>query len=139
MYHIIAVAKGGSHHISNLTTACRACNQDKGTKNMKPVRHERHPAASHPLVGMFLHTLNQDGEIQYQGHILAVDGETVLVQIFEWLMGEATEIRPFEKSVIYSTECVLYPDSETWQFECDKRRRLETIRREQRQRSTIKP
>ena len=27
--HIIARSKGGSHHISNLTTACRKCNQKK--------------------------------------------------------------------------------------------------------------
>jgi 5-methylcytosine-specific restriction protein A len=28
--HIISVARGGSHHMSNLTTACRDCNQAKG-------------------------------------------------------------------------------------------------------------
>jgi hypothetical protein len=31
--HIIAFARGGSHHMSNLTTACRRCNQSKGDRD----------------------------------------------------------------------------------------------------------
>jgi len=31
--HIIAVSRGGSHHMSNLTTACRKCNQSKGDRD----------------------------------------------------------------------------------------------------------
>lgn len=34
--HIIPVARGGSHHISNLTTACRECNQKKGAGAAPP-------------------------------------------------------------------------------------------------------
>lgn len=30
--HILALANGGTHRISNLTLACRDCNQDKGTQ-----------------------------------------------------------------------------------------------------------
>jgi hypothetical protein len=33
--HIVPVAGGGSHHISNLTTACRACNQKKGSRTVE--------------------------------------------------------------------------------------------------------
>ncbi len=36
--HIIAVARGGSHHISNLTTACRNCNQTKGAGDAPAAR-----------------------------------------------------------------------------------------------------
>lgn len=35
--HIIAVSIGGSHHMSNLTTACRACNQKKGDGKLAKV------------------------------------------------------------------------------------------------------
>lgn len=129
--HIIAIAKGGSHHISNLTTSCRACNQDKGTKTMRPMRQERHASASHPLVGMYLHTFDDQGWLQLQGHILAVDGEVVLAQLFEWMMGEATQIEKFEKSFIYSKQCALYPDDETWRSEYGKINRREAILREQ--------
>jgi 5-methylcytosine-specific restriction endonuclease McrA len=30
--HIVPVAKGGSHHEDNLTTACEPCNRSKGAK-----------------------------------------------------------------------------------------------------------
>lgn len=51
--HIIAVARGGSHHISNLTTACRMCNQKKGAGELKRApQRESAPQANdvHALV-----------------------------------------------------------------------------------------
>lgn len=50
--HIIAVAKGGSHHMSNLTTACRACNQKKadGKLAKTPRRADAQlPTTEHPI------------------------------------------------------------------------------------------
>ena len=116
--HIIAVANGGSHHISNLTTACRKCNQKKGKKAMKPMK----PRASsdgferrdeHPLSGMFLHTM-KDGKIRLQGHIIAVDGDICLVQLYSWMFGEPTNIEKMRKEYIYSDEVVLYANQEDW-------------------------
>lgn len=96
--HIIALANGGSHHMSNLTTACRACNQKKS--DGAPL------ARSNGLIGLFVHTFN-DGEIECQGEIVAMDGEFALVQWFEWLSGSPTFTGPVAKSVIYA-ECRLY-------------------------------
>lgn len=44
--HIIAVSKGGSHHISNLTTACRVCNQSKGNREAPAFGRARGSAAA---------------------------------------------------------------------------------------------
>jgi hypothetical protein len=119
--HIVAVANGGSHHISNLTTACRACNQDKGAKELRPSfgpgRSKPAAESRHPLVGMFFHTFLEDGRIQYQAQVLAVDGETVLAQMFSALDGCPTDVLPFEKSFIYSSRCRMYADHEVW---CNK-------------------
>lgn len=44
--HIIPVARGGSHHISNLTTACRSCNQHKGAGDAPKRPHQPKPSTS---------------------------------------------------------------------------------------------
>lgn len=123
--HIIAVANGGSHHISNLTTCCRACNQDKGTKSLKPNGAQGRPAETrHPLVGMYFHTY-KDGRIQFQAQVFAVDGETVLAQMFSWMTGDPTNVMPFEKSFLYSDACKLFADAEVWRSKADEAQRRE--------------
>lgn len=107
--HIISVANGGSHHMSNLTTACRACNQKKGA-GAAPA-FARSP--QNGLCGMWLHTL-KEGKINYQGHVVAVDGNHVLVQLFSWLTGGATNVIALDKEEIYSERVILYASQEMW-------------------------
>lgn len=118
--HIIAVSNGGSHHMSNLTTACRACNQDKSDKPAPP--QKRKGAECSPLVGMFLHTFT-DGNMSKQGKIVGVDGDTVLVQLYEWFIGEPTLIEPMDKAFLYSENCKLYATQELWRFAADQDQR----------------
>ena len=118
--HIVAVANGGSHHISNLTTACRKCNQRKGSGPAPArVKTMRHPAADHPLVGMCMHTL-KDGEVCWQGHILGVDGDVVLVQLYSWMDGGPTSVEVMNKSEIYSERCRLYSTHEDMNIAYEK-------------------
>jgi hypothetical protein len=109
--HIIAVSNGGSHHISNLTTACRTCNQLKGSSEGQPPII-RNGTGKRGLIGMCIHRL-KDGRINNQGQIIAEDGDMVLVQLYEWFCGSPTVVVPIPKTVIYSEECRIYRDHES--------------------------
>lgn len=118
--HIIAVANGGSHHMSNLTTACRVCNQKKGAGSLEVTRHAA--AASRPsngLAGMWFHTF-KDGAVHWQGQVLSVDGETALAQLYEWFFGMPGRIVAIDKAVMYSDECQLYPTHEHMNCEYER-------------------
>jgi hypothetical protein len=109
--HIIAVSNGGSHHISNLTTACRKCNQKKGDGTMAPQLFSEQRSRSHALDGLWFHTFKA-GKVQWQGQIMSVDGDVVIAQLYEWIMGFPGQIVTIQKSVFYSDECQLYPTHE---------------------------
>ncbi len=118
--HIIAVANGGSHHMSNLTTACRACNQKKGTGTLEPTTSAAQSVRQHVgLVGMWFHTF-KDGDVHWQGQVLSVDGDVVLVQLYEWFFGMPGQIKPILKSFMYSDECQLYPTHEHMNCEYER-------------------
>lgn len=72
-------------------------------------------------VGLFCHSTGSkqflDGEcaIDYQGLIVAEDGDTVLILVFDWITGEGDLIVPVPKKVLYDTGpadvlWTLYPD-----------------------------
>lgn len=82
------------------------------------------PAGAHPLIGMFFHTYTDAGERQYQAHVLSVDGEFVLAQMFSWFFGEPTNVQAFEKALIYSDRCKLYPTREAWLHAAETEKRI---------------
>lgn len=110
--HIIPVSKGGSHHMSNLTTACRKCNQKKSDKRAPMMNRSNNDG----LNGLWLHTWEDAETMKNQGQIIGVDGERVLVQIFSFLDGAPTEIRVMPKSEIYGDRVTLYPDDEAMYY-----------------------
>ena len=114
--HIIPVVRGGSNHMSNLTTACRKCNQEKGVNPAPEAHCERNG-----LLGLFLHILTDDGQVCYQGKIVGFSGDVVLVQLYEWIMGEASTIKPIPRIQILSDRCRLYGSAEEmrWAYERD--------------------
>ena len=63
------------------------------------------------LAGQYLHDYD-DGEIGYQGQIIAVEGKKVRVQLFSWRTGQPADIASFTKAFI--KKCRLYADRETW-------------------------
>lgn len=89
--HIIPVAGGGSNHMSNLTTACRACNQQK-SDGPAPKQIRRAPAPERQgFIGMFLHTF-KEGRIDWQGKIISKDADVFLVQLYSWMDGGPTNV-----------------------------------------------
>ncbi len=106
--HIHPVAKGGSHHIANLVTSCRSCNQKKGSGELKRAPNVAGSQPTEGLVGLFLHTW-KEGRISLQGHCIRQVGDVVLVQLFEWFLGEPSKVvamRP--EDLVDPDKCTLY-------------------------------
>jgi len=107
--HIIAKSKGGSHHMSNLTTSCRKCNQSKsdGSAPKKFI-----PPTINMPIGMFVHIL-KSGQIHNQGCVIGEDQNGVFIQRFEWLMGNPSDVIWISKVRLYDEkECTMYSERE---------------------------
>ena len=107
--HIIPKSKGGSHHMSNLTTSCRKCNQSK-SDGFAPKKFIA-PTTNMPI-GMFVHIL-KNGQIHNQGCIIGEDQNGVFLQRFEWLMGNPSDVIWISKVRLYDEkECTMYSERE---------------------------
>lgn len=71
------------------------------------------------LIGFYLHTI-LDGAIEKQGHVIAMDGDTALVQLYSWIDGSPTIVIPIHKNIIYSSNCKLYSTMEDMQLGYEK-------------------
>jgi len=79
----------------------------------QPVPEKSKEEKQSQLVDMYLHTM-KDGEINWQGHITAVEGETVFVQLFSWMSGDPTNIVTMTKEYVLGPDVRLYSIRETW-------------------------
>lgn len=101
--HIIPVAKGGSHHISNLTTACMVCNREKSDKAAPSFA----PPQVSGLLHMFVHIL-ENGKIEQQGHVIGLDADMAFVELFSWLDGYPTVVKAIPRNTLLSDNARLY-------------------------------
>jgi hypothetical protein len=94
--HIIPKSKGGSHHIANLTTACRKCNQKKSNRPMQPTIQHCEPIG---LVGLYAMLFDDEGYMKYNGYVAGIFERFALFQYFSAVTGSPTEIEaiPIEK------------------------------------------
>ena len=79
----------------------------------QPVPEKSKEEKQELLGGMYLHTLN-DGKINWQGHITAVEGDTVFVQLFSWLTGAPTNVETLTKDYVLGPDVRLYSSRDAW-------------------------
>lgn len=95
--HIVPKSKGGSHHISNLTTACRKCNQKKSNRPMHPTTEHCEPIG---LVGLYAMLFDDEGYMKYNGYIAGIFERFALFQYFSALTGSPTQIEAIPIEVL---------------------------------------
>jgi len=119
--HIVPVSRGGSHHLSNLTTSCRQCNQGKGNDDIRPPASSN-KSATHPLVGCYFHTFKDDSksEFELQGQFRGVDGDVLIADTFSWVDGDDYRVVVMPKELVYSGRCQIYASRESFHSAWDR-------------------
>ena len=84
---------------------------------------EREDAGLHPMVGLYCHKSSTDPEMtrfgwnwNYQACVHSVVGDHALLQFFDALMGDPSDIRPVPLSELLSGEWLFYDDADAWKF-----------------------
>ena len=125
--HIQPVANGGSHHISNLQTTCRHCNQSKGKRKAPKTRPETIESSdaeySKSSVGLWVLTFEPLKEhqknipihrdIRWQGLIIGKEDDFFLVQLYSWWGGSPTHVVALKKSFVFDADqAVMFAEKE---------------------------
>lgn len=137
--HKMPRSKGGVDDEANLVTSCKDCNRGKRdrvlpaeAKSEKAKPHgdtrgtDKMPA--HPLINRYAHTFSPcvrcgKPRVQYQVQVVALIADGIfLVQLFEWLMGEATDQRMYTADEMREGGWQFYDTAEAWRHAYEHRR-----------------
>ena len=112
--HVVPRSRGGTDSASNIVTACAKCNAEKHDRLASEWLGDKCPteilriearvnkrlskdfskrdrkAFRHPLVGKYFHSY-EGPVLQWQGQVLAVVGDSFLVQLYEWIAGSPSD------------------------------------------------
>ncbi|RVI58519.1 HNH endonuclease [Sinorhizobium meliloti] len=114
--HVEPHSKGGSDDKSNLVTACQDCNYGKGVKSVRKASVGRSISASNDnsgLVGLYGHTRDDDGAINWQFEVMGkITEDTYTIQLFSWLDGGPTDVKMVSLEVLRG--CSLYSTKDDW-------------------------
>lgn len=83
------------------------------------------------IVGYFLHTFHENGDINWQGRILGREGDSYIVQLYSWMSGFETNCVLIHRDVVADhTKCRLYAGNEEWVFYGEQENKKSILRRE---------
>lgn len=116
--HVVAVSNGGTDDIGNLVTACTDCNRGKSAKVADAPAPGARPRAANSLVGMFGHSRDRNGAINWQFEIIGEVNGLYTCQRFSWLDGGATDVKLL--SAEFLSTCDLYATQEAWNDAADR-------------------
>lgn len=110
--HAKSHSTGGTDDKDNLVTACSDCNLGKGATSVKA----RNVAANdNGLVGLYGHTRDDDGVIDWQFKITGmINADECTCQLFSWMDGRPTKIVVLPVAELCSEKCSLYSNREEW-------------------------
>ena len=83
------------------------------------------------IVGYFLHTFHENGDINWQGRILGREGDSYIVQLLWWMFGHETNCVLIHRDVVADhKKCRLYEGHEEWVHYGEQESKRSSERRE---------